>query len=330
MFVAHWSEIVLAFAAVAAASPNRPGPPASPGWPGSPGHGNGVKVLLTNDDGWAELNIRAQNDALIAAGYNVVLSAPAENKSGTGSSTATPTVLNQTCEFNTCPVGSPPTGFNASNPRLNYVNAYPVDSARFGIQKLAPKFFWSKPDLVFSGFNVGSNLGPVIQISGTVGAACEAAKEGVPSIAFSAASGDQLSYTTLANKTAPSTLAARLYSALGIKFVDALLSSHSHGPILPPNVTVNVNYPATNASVCSQEKDFKYIFTRVLPDAGAVDVKTCGGTTLPDETTVVETLGAGCYVSVSVFNATTKADVNAETQEFVLRKLGKLLTCLPK
>jgi 5'/3'-nucleotidase SurE len=41
-------------------------------------------IILTNDDGWAEINIRVLYDALTAAGESVVLSAPAENESGTG------------------------------------------------------------------------------------------------------------------------------------------------------------------------------------------------------------------------------------------------------
>lgn len=49
------------------------------------------------------------------ARLQVVLSAPAENKSGTGSSTATPVKLQQPCEFNTCPTGSPAEGFNATD-----------------------------------------------------------------------------------------------------------------------------------------------------------------------------------------------------------------------
>ena len=99
------------------------------------------KVLLTNDDGWAVAQIRAQYDSLVQEGYNVrtvrvrrrtyarvdadglvsglleqvVLSAPAENKSGTGSSSAPPAPLQSPCEFDTCPTGSPAEGFNASN-----------------------------------------------------------------------------------------------------------------------------------------------------------------------------------------------------------------------
>lgn len=43
-----------------------------------------VNVVLSNDDGWAEKNIRVFYDTLTAAGDSVVLSAPAENESGTG------------------------------------------------------------------------------------------------------------------------------------------------------------------------------------------------------------------------------------------------------
>lgn len=41
-------------------------------------------IVLSNDDGWAEINIRTFYDALTAAGESVVLSAPADNESGTG------------------------------------------------------------------------------------------------------------------------------------------------------------------------------------------------------------------------------------------------------
>ena len=43
-----------------------------------------VNIVLSNDDGWAEINIRSFYNALTAVGDSVVLSAPAENKSGTG------------------------------------------------------------------------------------------------------------------------------------------------------------------------------------------------------------------------------------------------------
>jgi hypothetical protein len=43
-----------------------------------------VNIVLSNDDGWAEANIRQFYTALTHAGHSVVLSAPAQDKSGTG------------------------------------------------------------------------------------------------------------------------------------------------------------------------------------------------------------------------------------------------------
>ncbi|KAM5538873.1 hypothetical protein V8D89_007595 [Ganoderma adspersum] len=289
-------------------------------------------LILTNDDGWAVAQIRAQRDALVDAGFDVVLSAPAENESGTGSSSATPQPLSQPCEFNTCATGSPPEGFNASDTKLNYVNAFPVDSVRFGIQTLAPEFFGSAPDFVVSGPNVGNNLGTVTENSGTVGAACEAAKEGIPSTAFSARTASQVSFTTLTTSpTSSSTLSALLYATLTANFTRTLLCPSAR-PILPAGVTLNVNYGATTFSSgqpngdCVNPSDFQWVFTRLLKNSSAVDVATCGSATLPDETTVVD---AGCFASVTVMNASMKADVGADVQAVVLERLAPsgLLTC---
>jgi hypothetical protein len=44
-----------------------------------------VNIISSNDDGWAEVNIRAFFDSLTAADHSVVVSAPAQNESGKGS-----------------------------------------------------------------------------------------------------------------------------------------------------------------------------------------------------------------------------------------------------
>ena len=46
--------------------------------------GQAANVILSNDDGWAEINIRQFYEALTSAGNSVVISAPAENESGSG------------------------------------------------------------------------------------------------------------------------------------------------------------------------------------------------------------------------------------------------------
>jgi 5'/3'-nucleotidase SurE len=65
---------------------------------------------------------------------------------------------------------------------------------RYGIQTLSPKFFGGPPDIAVAGFNVGSNLGTTVLFSGTVGAATEAVKEGIPAIAFSGRTGKQTAW----------------------------------------------------------------------------------------------------------------------------------------
>jgi len=283
-----------------------------------------TKIVLTNDDGWAVANIRAVDTDLRAAGYQVILSAPAENQSGSGSSTSTPGKLQQACEFNTCKSGSPAEGSNSTDPLINYVNGYPADSVAYGIKTLAPKLFGSAPDFVVAGFNVGSNLGLTVQFSGTVGAASQAALLGVPAVAFSAPITEQVSYTTLdAMKETSNTKAVLVYANLTTAFVDRLLNNT--GPILPPGIVLNVNFPETSTKTCSSPSDFKWVLTRIFFSLSGKDVTTCGSNNLPAESTVAG--GSGCYSSVSVFNASTKSDVDAATQKIVLDKLSGFLSC---
>ncbi|KAL8805048.1 MAG: hypothetical protein Q9200_005577, partial [Gallowayella weberi] len=260
-----------------------------------------TNIILSNDDGWAELNIRVLYDFLTRAGNSVVLSAPADNKSGTGSSDTPATVLTKPCEFNSCPTGSPPQGFNASNPRLNYVNSYPVTSIRYGIQTLSPKFFGGPPELAVAGFNVGANLGTTTLISGTVGAATAAAKLGIPAIAFSGTTGSQTAWTL---RPVPQYVST--YADLSTNVTSTLIASGK--PFLTANVWLNVNFPASSAAACASARYFKFVLSRIN-EAGlgaAADVRTCGETRLPTEKRVVGT--SGCFASVSVGRADTKGD----------------------
>ena len=123
-----------------------------------------------------------------------------------------------------------------------------------------------------------------------------------------------------------------MYAALTANFTRTLLCPSAR-PILPAGVTLNVNYGATTFSSsgqpngdCASPSNFQWVFTRLLKNSSAVDVATCGSTTLPDETTVVD---AGCFASITVMNASTKADVSADVQAMVLERLAPsgLLTC---
>lgn len=305
-----------------------------------------ANIILSNDDGWAEKNIRVFYDSLTAAGENVVISAPADNKSGTGSMDATPsTVGSSGCEFNSCPAGSPAIGTNSSNTRFNYVNSFPVTSMRYGIQTLSPTFFGGEPDLAVAGYNVGgkgrhnltcnskkkpnvvaniillaANTGLTTLISGTVGAATEAALEGIPAIAFSGTSGSQVGWTTA------TTVYQSVYADLSTNVTQTLLASGK--PYLPDGIWLNVNYPTVSASTCGSASQFKFVLSRINTAIFAGDdVTTCGSNRLPTESSVVGT--SGCFASISVGVASSKLDADAETQAVVLAKLRPILSCLP-
>lgn len=86
----------------------------------SPLLANAFNVVVSNDDGWAEQNVRSFIKSLTTAGFSAILSSPAENQSGTSSSdTPAKTVGSGGCQFGSCPAGSPANGFNASDTRLN-------------------------------------------------------------------------------------------------------------------------------------------------------------------------------------------------------------------
>ncbi|KAL9619944.1 MAG: hypothetical protein Q9160_005501 [Pyrenula sp. 1 TL-2023] len=286
-----------------------------------------VNIILSNDDGWAELNIRTFYYSLTTAGNSVVISAPADNKSGTGSTDQTPTPRTTPCEFNSCPANSPAEGYNASQPNFNYVNSYPATSMRYGIQTLSGKFFANSPDIAVAGPNVGANTGGTTLISGTVGAATEAAKEGVPAIAFSGSSGSQIAWTTI-----PVPNYSSVYADLSTNVTDTLVGTAK--PYLPTGTWLNVNYPNVgNSGACSSTRNVRFVLSRIngAGSGAAKDVATCNNNgRLPTESSVVaKTSGSTCYASISVGNAWTKGDVSAAQQEVVLGKLAGILSCLP-
>lgn len=284
------------------------------------GAAHAARIVLSNDDGWAEKNIRVLNDALTAAGNDVVLSAPADNKSGSGSLDSDPTPRTSPCEFNSCPANSPPIGADPNNPRLEYVNSYPVTSIKNGISSLGPRIFnGQKPELAVTGFNVGSNLDIQVPFSGTVGAAVEAVKEGIPAIAFSGSTGSQISFTD------PTPLYAQVYADLSVNLTTTILESGA--PYLPDGVWLNVNFPDVSAGKCDDVSQFKFVLSRIYPGIfSAPDVETCGSNRLPTERTVVD---KGCFVAVSPGESSDKTTANAEMQAVVLQKLSGILSCLP-
>lgn len=128
------------------------------------------RILVTNDDGVRAPGILALAQALQTLG-EVTIVAPSENQSGKGHSiiTSDPIFVDQVTL--------------AGAGRAYAVVGPPATCVKVAVRALMP----DRPDLVVSGINRGYNLGMVTYVSGTIGAAREAALMGIPAIASSLA-----------------------------------------------------------------------------------------------------------------------------------------------
>ena len=131
------------------------------------------RILLTNDDGITSEGLHAVFVELSRVG-EVTVAAPAENQSGVGHAITYQDPIRV--------VAIPPLAPAGDDARPWYrVSARPATCVRLALTSLLAE----RPDLVVSGINRGENPGLVAYISGTVGAAREAAFDGIPSIAAS-------------------------------------------------------------------------------------------------------------------------------------------------
>jgi 5'-nucleotidase len=129
-----------------------------------------LRVLVTNDDGYAAPGISIVTQALAALpDVRITVVAPATNQSGTGGKTTAGTLTTLPGKQQTA-AGHPATA----------VVGFPADSVDYALDTMH-----LTPDVVVSGINQGQNLGPITAVSGTVGAAKRAAAAGVPAIAVS-------------------------------------------------------------------------------------------------------------------------------------------------
>ncbi len=130
-------------------------------------------ILFTNDDGIASPGLWAIASVFAEVG-DILIVAPREQQSGMGRS------LPSTSEGRIYPYELPKNG--KSYPYKAYaVDGTPAQAVQHGVLELSDRL----PSLVVSGINYGENTGNGVTISGTVGAALEAASLGIPAIAIS-------------------------------------------------------------------------------------------------------------------------------------------------
>lgn len=129
------------------------------------------QILLTNDDGILSPGLWAAAAALSKLGF-VTVTAPREQSSGAGRSmpsTSDGIIQEQRVQV------------NGQEWSVFAIGGSPAQTVLHGVYEVMKR----KPDLVVSGINYGENVGSGITISGTVGAALEAASLGIPAMAVS-------------------------------------------------------------------------------------------------------------------------------------------------
>jgi 5'-nucleotidase len=142
------------------------------------------QILLTNDDGIQSPGLWAAAASLSDLGY-VTVTAPRDQCTGMGRSL--PNTSDGIIHEKQLQV-------NGQEWSVFAVGGSPAQAVLHGIYDVMKR----KPDLVVSGINYGENVASGVTISGTVGAALEAASLGIPSMAISLETDSKyhLSYST--------------------------------------------------------------------------------------------------------------------------------------
>ncbi len=122
-------------------------------------------ILITNDDGFDSPALEALVDAIKGLG-RVIVVAPASEKSACGHGLT----LTKPLRF-----------IKVKDDFYKLDNGTPSDCIYLALNTM----YETKPDLIISGINIGSNMGEDVTYSGTVAGAMEGAIREIPSIAIS-------------------------------------------------------------------------------------------------------------------------------------------------
>lgn len=137
-------------------------------------------VLVTCDDGIESPGLRAAVRAVLPLG-DIIVSAPCGQQTGAGRSLpASHDGAIHTVEYEVNGQQIPAYGIHGS----------PAQAVLYALLEVVPR----KPTLCVSGINFGENVGSGVTGSGTVGAALEAADQGVPALAASLETAKEFHY----------------------------------------------------------------------------------------------------------------------------------------
>ena len=125
-----------------------------------------MRILITNDDGYKAKGIKVLADIMSRFGEVTVI-APKHHQSGMSMALS---------------LGFKQIAHKDLGDGWHYIDATPASCIKFGLNTIFENNF---PDVVISGINHGSNASVASCYSGTLGAAAEAALNGIPAIGVS-------------------------------------------------------------------------------------------------------------------------------------------------
>ena len=131
---------------------------------------NSPLILITNDDGIQSPGLHAAVEAALPLGEILVF---APNRQWSGAGRSMPRAEGRITPF--------PMEVDGQPIKAYQTDASPALIVIYALYELVPR----PPSLVISGINYGENLGSDVTISGTVGAALQAAVSGIPALAAS-------------------------------------------------------------------------------------------------------------------------------------------------
>lgn len=146
-----------------------------------------MRILICNDDGVYAPGIQTLANHLAEIGHSVYVGAPDRERSTTGHCLTLHKPLRALDARHL---------FHASIKEAWQINGTPCDAAKLSLRMLVGV---ENIDMLISGINRGPNLGTDVIYSGTVSAAMEGAIAGLPSIAVSMTSFDDVYYDTAAH-----------------------------------------------------------------------------------------------------------------------------------
>ena len=145
-----------------------------------------MDILITNDDGYQAKGIKILTEIMCQFGSLTVI-APKKHQSGMSMAVslglkqiAYKELHGKEVEEKTWNTGKSPENYDTV--KWSYLDATPASCVKFGLNTVFEKKF---PDVVVSGINHGSNATSASCYSGTLGAAQEAALNGIPAIGVS-------------------------------------------------------------------------------------------------------------------------------------------------